>query len=64
MWVAFAKAHIFPAKMLAYMRVFNDQIFNDTLNNDIVSFEQLGPDQYVHFLQDTRKSSQIVLFKC
>ena len=24
--------------------LFNDQSFNDTLSNDIVSFEQLGPD--------------------
>ena len=24
--------------------MFNDQSFNDTLINDIVSFEQLGPD--------------------
>ena len=23
--------------------IFNDQSFNDTLTNDIVSFEQLGP---------------------
>ena len=24
--------------------MFNDQSFNDTLTNDIVSFEQLGPE--------------------
>ena len=24
--------------------MFNDQSFNDTLTNDIISFEQLGPD--------------------
>ena len=24
--------------------MFNDQSFNDTQTNDIVSFEQLGPD--------------------
>ena len=23
--------------------IFNDQNFNDTLTNDIISFEQLGP---------------------
>ena len=50
MWVAFANAkatHIFPAKILEYISIyaiFNDQSFNDTLTNDIVSFEQLGPD--------------------
>ena len=24
--------------------MFNDQSFNDTLTNDIISFEQLGPE--------------------
>ena len=50
MWVAFANAkatHIFSPKILA---VFNDQSFNDTLTNDIVSFEQLGPDLEEHLL--------------
>ena len=45
MWVAFANAkatHIFSAKILAYMLVY-DQSFNDTLTNDSISFEQLGP---------------------
>ena len=27
--------------------MFNDQSFNDTLTNDIVSFEQLGPDIFL-----------------
>ena len=26
--------------------IFNDQSFNDTLTNDIVSFEQLGPEVF------------------
>ena len=25
--------------------MFNDQSFDDTLTNDIISFEQLGPEQ-------------------
>ena len=37
--------HIFSAKILAYMP-FNDQSFNDSLTNDIVSFEQLGPGSF------------------
>ena len=41
MWVAFAWH--FSAKILAYDTIFNDQSFNDTLTNYIVSFEQLGP---------------------
>ena len=47
MWVAFAKAkatHIFFSKNISLYAIFNDQSFNDTLTNDIVSFEQLGPD--------------------
>ena len=40
--LANAKAtHIFTAKILA---IFGVQSFNDTLTNNIVSFEQLGPD--------------------
>ena len=46
MWVAFANAkatHIFISKNISVYAMFNDQSFNDTLTNDIVSFEQLGP---------------------
>ena len=45
---------IFTAKILAYISIyaiFNDQSFNDTLTNDIVSFEQLGPG-VLHAYQD------------
>ena len=50
MWVAFAKAkatHIFFSKNISIYAIFNDQSFNDTLTNDIVSFEQLGPVLYL-----------------
>ena len=34
--------------------IFNNESFNDTLTNDIVSFEQLGPDKYFsHFSMKT-----------
>ena len=49
MWVAFANAkatQIFFSKNISIYAIFNDQNFNDTLNNDIVSFEQLGPGEY------------------
>ena len=39
MCVAFANAkatHIFSAKILAYINIFNDQSFNDTLTNDVI----------------------------
>ena len=39
-----AKAtHIFFSKNISVYAIFNDQSFNDTLTNEIVSFEQLGP---------------------
>ena len=44
MWVAFAKAtHIFFSKNISVYAIFNDQNFNDTLTNNIISFEQLDP---------------------
>ena len=49
MWVAFANAkatHMFSAKILAYMPYLMIS-FNDLLTYNIVSFEQLGPDQPV-----------------
>ena len=33
----------FFSKNISVYAIFNDQRFNDTLTNDIVSFEQLGP---------------------
>ena len=45
MWVAFAKAtHIFFNKNISVYAIVNNQTFNDMLTNDIVSFEQLGPE--------------------
>ena len=46
MWVAFANAkapHIFLAQNFCVYAIFNDQSFNDTLTNYIISYEQLGP---------------------
>ena len=36
----------FFSKNISIYAMFNDQSFNDTLTNDIVSFEQLGPGKY------------------
>ena len=50
MWVAFANAkatHIFISKNISLYAIFNDQSFNVTLTNDIVSFEQLGLEFYI-----------------
>ena len=47
MRVAFTNAkdtHIFFSKTISIYAIFNDQNFNDTLTNDIVTFEQLGLD--------------------
>ena len=35
-------SHLF-SKNISIYAIFNDQSFNDTLSNHIVSFEQLGP---------------------
>ena len=45
MWEAFANAKLltFFSKNISVYAIFNDQSFNDTLTNDIISFEQLGP---------------------
>ena len=40
-----AKAtHIFSAKKFQYICVSLDVNFNESLTNDVVSFEQLGPE--------------------
>ena len=40
-----AKAtHIFSAKKIQHICVALDVNFNESLTNDVVSFEQLGPD--------------------
>ena len=36
-------SHFFSRNISVYA-IFNDQSFNDTLTNDIVSIEQLGPE--------------------
>ena len=52
MWVAFAMQKLsksyshFFSKKFQYIRVSLDLNFNKSLTNDIVSFEQLGPDKY------------------
>ena len=53
MWVAFANAkatHIFLAKILAYMLYLMIKVVMVTLANNIVSFEQLGPEVYIDML--------------
>ena len=40
----------FQQKISIYA-IFNDQSFNDMLNNDIVSFEQLGSGRKHHFFR-------------
>ena len=43
MWIAKA-THISFSKNISAHAILKDQSFNNTLTNDIVSFEQLGPD--------------------
>ena len=51
----------FFSKNISICAIFNDLSFNNMLTNDIVSFEQLGPDQYmyldwIHFGQPRMQS--------
>ena len=41
----------FSSKNISVYVIFNDQSFNNTLTNNIVSFEQLGSDQNLHWGQ-------------
>ena len=41
-------SHFFSRNISIYA-ILNDLSFNDTLTNDIVSVEQLGPDEYVSY---------------
>ena len=36
----------FFSKNISVYAIFNDQSFNNTLTNNIVSFEQLGPELF------------------
>ena len=59
---SFCKSHFFSAKRVAYnvYAIFNDQRFNDTLTNDIVSFEQLGPD--IFFISSQKHTHVLWIF--
>ena len=37
----------FFIKNISIYAIFNDQSFNNTLTNELVSFEQLGPGEYL-----------------
>ena len=59
MWVAFALQKLltfFQQKISAYL-ISLDVNFNEWLTNDVVSFEQLGPDPYyIPFVLYTSRS--------
>ena len=44
MWVAFEHSHFFSKNISVYA-IFDDQRVNDTLTNNIVSIDQLGPEE-------------------
>ena len=51
MWVAFAfakAAYIFCSKNSSVYAIFNDQSLNGTSTNNIVSYEQMGPENDVN----------------
>ena len=39
----------FFSKNISVYAIINDQSFNDTLTNVIVSFEQLGPSNFIKY---------------
>ena len=41
------------SKNISIYVIFNNQSFNNTLTNDIVSFEQLGPDLFSEFQEQS-----------
>ena len=53
MWVAFF------SKNISIFSIFNDQSFNDTLTNNIVSFEQLGPEHHLESLLILKAQSKL-----
>ena len=44
----------FFSKNISVYAIFDDQRFNNTLTKDIISFEQLGPENYQYFLIEKR----------
>ena len=47
-------SHFF-SKNISIYAIFNDQSFNDTLTNNIVSFEQMGPEYFSQMSRNVRK---------
>ena len=59
-------SHFYSAKICVYA-IFNDQSFNDTFTNDIVSFEHLGPDlldggaiEFIEYVRATFEDTRVV----
>ena len=64
MWVAFANAkstHIFFSKNISIYAILNGQSLKNMLTNDIVSFEQLGPDVKAWLDQLLRSLHKVLL---
>ena len=57
MWVA----HFF-SKNISIYAIFNDESFNDKLTNNIVNFEQLGPESDAMFCSPWIRWSASTLF--
>ena len=54
----------FFSKNISVHAIFNDQSLNDALTNNIVSFEQLGPDWYtICSLHGLRDDEECILVK-
>ena len=62
---SFCTAHFF-SKKFQHICVSLDVNFNESLTNDVVSFEQLGPDLIPHvcFIMEKQESILLVLIIC
>ena len=54
----------FLSKNIGIYAIFNEPSFNDTLTNDIVSFEQLGPDFLPPFFTGETPFKTLCLHSC
>ena len=51
-------SHFFSKNISLYAILINDQRFNDTLTNDIVSFEQMGSDLHPELYIDNNNTEK------
>ena len=51
----------FFSKNISMQAIFDDKSFNDTLTNNIVSFEQLSPDEFGLCAEQLKAADEAIL---